>query len=141
MDDEDRAPTLKREREYGKEVSWSREKMWKASVAAATPERRRQGRHIIGWLGRCRQTQARHPRLGRRDPATDSRAEIEGYKVSLDVFMILYSTHNGCWDNVVSSQAVEHVVIGRSADGGVSAGVRLTSSQPRRRRLHRSPSC
>jgi hypothetical protein len=50
MDDEDRALTLKREREYGKEVSWSREKMVKASMAAATPERKWYGRHIIGWL-------------------------------------------------------------------------------------------
>jgi hypothetical protein len=50
MDDEDRALTLMREREYGKEVSWSREKMWEASMAAATPERKWQGQHIIGWL-------------------------------------------------------------------------------------------
>jgi hypothetical protein len=34
----------------GKEVSWSREKMVKASRAAATSERKWQGRHIIGWL-------------------------------------------------------------------------------------------
>jgi hypothetical protein len=34
----------------GKDVSWSREKMVKASRAAATPERKWQGRHIIGWL-------------------------------------------------------------------------------------------
>ena len=50
MDNEDRALTLMREHEYGKEVSWSREKMWKASIAAAMPERKWQGRHIIGWL-------------------------------------------------------------------------------------------
>jgi hypothetical protein len=36
MDNEDRALALMREHEYGKEVSWSREKMWKASIAAAT---------------------------------------------------------------------------------------------------------
>jgi hypothetical protein len=50
MDDEDRALRLQRKREYGDEVSWSREKMLKASMAAATPERMWQGRHIIGWL-------------------------------------------------------------------------------------------
>jgi hypothetical protein len=50
MDDEERALRLKQEREYGKEISWSREMMLKASMAAATPERNWQGRHIIGWL-------------------------------------------------------------------------------------------
>ena len=50
MDNEDRALTLMREHEYGKEVSWSREKVWKASIAAATPEQKWQGRNIIGWL-------------------------------------------------------------------------------------------
>ena len=49
MDEEDEL-RLKREHKYGKEVTWSREKMWKASMAAATPERKWQGRHIIGWL-------------------------------------------------------------------------------------------
>lgn len=57
MDDEDRT---KREQEYGKEVSWSREKMWKASVAAATPERKWQGRHIIGWLDWVGEDKRRH---------------------------------------------------------------------------------
>jgi hypothetical protein len=36
--------------DYGKEVSWSREKMLKASMAAATPERNWRDRHITGWL-------------------------------------------------------------------------------------------
>jgi len=34
----------------GKEVSWSHDKMVKASMAAATPERKWHGRHIIGWM-------------------------------------------------------------------------------------------
>jgi hypothetical protein len=50
MDDEDRALRLQRRREYGDKVSWSREKMLKACMAAATPKRMWQGRHIIGWL-------------------------------------------------------------------------------------------
>jgi hypothetical protein len=49
-DKEDHAVRLKSEQEYGKEVSWSREKMLKASIASATPERKWHGRHIIGWL-------------------------------------------------------------------------------------------
>jgi hypothetical protein len=49
-DEEVHARQLKSEQEYGKEVSWSREKMLKASMAAATVERKWQGRHIIGWL-------------------------------------------------------------------------------------------
>jgi hypothetical protein len=34
----------------GKEVTCSLEKMVKASLAAATPERMWHGRHIIGWM-------------------------------------------------------------------------------------------
>jgi hypothetical protein len=44
----------------GKEVYWSREKMVKASAAAATPERKWQGRHIIGWLDWVGVDQRRH---------------------------------------------------------------------------------
>ncbi len=49
MDNEDRDLRLQQKREYGEVVSWSREKMWKASMAAATPERLWQGHHITGW--------------------------------------------------------------------------------------------
>ena len=44
----------------GNDVSWSREKMVKASMAAATPERKWQGRHIIGWLDWVGVDQRRH---------------------------------------------------------------------------------
>ncbi len=44
----------------GKEVSWSREEMVKASMAAATPERQWHGRHIIGWLDWVGVDQRRH---------------------------------------------------------------------------------
>ena len=44
----------------GKEVSWSREKMVKASMAAATPERMWRGQHIIGWLDWVGVDQSRH---------------------------------------------------------------------------------
>jgi len=39
-DGEDHAVRLKSEQEDGKEVSWSHEKMLKASIAAATSERK-----------------------------------------------------------------------------------------------------
>jgi len=44
----------------GKEVSWSREKMVKASLAAATLERKWHGQHIIGWLDWVGVDQRRH---------------------------------------------------------------------------------
>jgi hypothetical protein len=34
---------------YGKEVYWPREKIWRACMAAATPERNWEGRRIVGW--------------------------------------------------------------------------------------------
>jgi hypothetical protein len=37
------------EAEYGKNVYWSRENIWQASIAAATDERKWEGRRIIGW--------------------------------------------------------------------------------------------
>jgi hypothetical protein len=37
------------EAEYGKNVYWSREKIWRASRAAATEDRRWEGRRIVGW--------------------------------------------------------------------------------------------
>jgi hypothetical protein len=37
-DEEAHVLQLKSEQEYGKDVSWSRDKMFKASRAAATPE-------------------------------------------------------------------------------------------------------
>jgi hypothetical protein len=39
----------KLEAEYGKNVYWPREKVWKASMAAAMEGRRWEGRRIIGW--------------------------------------------------------------------------------------------
>ncbi len=60
MDDKDRDLRLQRKRGYGEDVSWSREKMLKASMAAATPERLWQGRHIIGWLDWVGVDQRRH---------------------------------------------------------------------------------
>ena len=44
----------------GKEVSWSCEKMVKASMAAASPDRMWRGRHIIGWLDWVGVDQRRH---------------------------------------------------------------------------------
>jgi hypothetical protein len=50
--DEDDELRLKREQEDGKEVSWSREEMLKASIAAATPERKQKVRGVVAWLAR-----------------------------------------------------------------------------------------
>jgi hypothetical protein len=49
-DEEDHAVRLKSEQEDGKEVSWSREEMLKASIAAATPERKQKDRGVVAWL-------------------------------------------------------------------------------------------
>jgi hypothetical protein len=37
------------EAEYGKNVYWPREKIWKAILAAASDERKWEDRRIIGW--------------------------------------------------------------------------------------------
>jgi hypothetical protein len=65
------------EQKYGKEVSWSHEKMVKASLAATTPERKWSRRHIIGWLDWASVDKRRHAILALDDATHLQRHEQE----------------------------------------------------------------
>src|SRR5690348_5632838 len=70
-----------------------------------------------GWIGSVSTNAGTPSSSWTTGPGYRFRSSNRGYRVSLDGFITLCSKHDGCWDNVVSTQSVEHVVIGRSADG------------------------